>query len=167
MIQPHLLQRRCRLLLADSRALTTNQQWHGHVFQRGEFRQQVMELIDEAQIAVAQLASVTITHAGQSIPGNGNATPGCPVQPAQQIQQGRLARAGGTNDRQDIALSHGQIHTTQHFQLVIAFLVALNQFFGLKHDTGAGSIAGIIHSAGPPPVAPGWHARKGKGWPKN
>jgi hypothetical protein len=54
--QAHLLQPGGGLGQGRRLVLAPDQQGHGHVFLGGEFGQQVVELVDEAQGAIAQAA---------------------------------------------------------------------------------------------------------------
>ena len=53
------------------------------------------------------------------------------IQSAQQLQQGRLARTGRTDNRQSLALAHVQIKIAQHVKIIPAFLENLAQALGL------------------------------------
>ncbi|KAG1240315.1 hypothetical protein G6F68_017783 [Rhizopus microsporus] len=93
----------------------TGQQYrHHHVFQRGEFRQQVMELIDKAQRLVAQQAARGIRQRRHALAGHIDFAGGWNIQPTQQVQQRALAGAGRTDDRHRLASGHvlrrGSLH---------------------------------------------------------
>eukprot|EP01040_Poterioochromonas_malhamensis_P022980 gene22980-28056_t len=67
-------------------------QRHGHVVQRTELRQQVVELVDKPQVLVAQLPLALRRQRRHLFALQAHrARRGC-IQPAQQVQQGALAR---------------------------------------------------------------------------
>ena len=86
------------------------------------------------------------------------------IQPAEQIEQRGFTRPGSADDGGDVAPADGQFHTVEHLQLATAFRVALDQPAGLQHRL---LVFTVTHSAGPPRVAPGWHARRDTAWPRN
>ena len=55
--KPDRLQHRFRLAFNIRRLLFANQQRHRHVFQCAKVRQQMVELIDKAQLAVTQVGA--------------------------------------------------------------------------------------------------------------
>jgi hypothetical protein len=88
--------RRCDGHAADA-------QRHRHVVQRAELGQQVVELVDEAQVLVAPAALFGRAHRGEVAAHQGHAARGRRVQPAQQVQQRALARARRTHHGQRLA----------------------------------------------------------------
>ncbi len=74
------------------------QQRHGDVFQRGEFRQQVVELIDETERTVAQFAALRFVHRGYILPQDIHTAAGDGVESTEQMQQGTLAGTGCADD---------------------------------------------------------------------
>ena len=57
-LESHLAQPVGCFLFRDRQSLPASQKRHGHVFERGKFRQQVVKLPHEANFAVAKLGSV-------------------------------------------------------------------------------------------------------------
>ncbi len=74
MIQPsaqtHSFQERRGMIARLIHRRTPYQQRHGYVLQRTEFRQQVVELVDEAQRAVTQLAARRIPELAHVLPAD-------------------------------------------------------------------------------------------------
>lgn len=66
---------------------------HDDVFQRREFRQQVMELIDKADADPAHARAGRIVHLRAVLPGDQDLACGGPFQQARHVQQRRLAGA--------------------------------------------------------------------------
>ena len=121
-----------------------NAQGHSHVVQRAELRQQVVELVDEAQVLVAQLA-LPLGRKGRHLrplQAHG-ARRGC-IQPAQQVQQRALARTRGTDDGQRLACADLQVYAVQHSHIQPAFGETLGQALGFKHYFTAQRILAIL-----------------------
>src|SRR5215469_3635644 len=70
-----------------------HQKRHRDVLQRGELRQQVMELIDESERAVAQLPALLLSQPVNVTSVDQHLSAGRLVEPAQNLQQCRLAGA--------------------------------------------------------------------------
>ncbi len=90
------------------------QERHGDVFQRGEFRQQVVELVDEAERAVAQLSTLGFIHRLHVLAEYRHAAAAGIVQPAEQMQQGAFAGAGSTDDGDAFAAGDIEINAVEH-----------------------------------------------------
>ncbi len=114
-----------------------------HVFQRGEFRQQVVELIDEAKRPVAECTACRIGQSAHLLATDVDFAGGGRVEPTQQVQQRALACAGGPQDRNGLALRHRQRQAIEHRRAQLAFRIGLAELLGVDHR--------IIHSAAPPP----------------
>ena len=87
-------------------SLPTRQQWHGHIFERGKFRQQVMKLPYEADLAVAKLGSVVF---GERIHLRVRAVYGTrrgTFKRSDDVQQGTLSRTRLPHDRQHLSFVH-------------------------------------------------------------
>ncbi len=84
--QPDLREYRRRPSLGFGFRHPADEQRHGHVFQRGKLRQQVMELIDEAEMPIAHFAAFRIANLGQIAPHQPDRAAARTIQPAQQVQ---------------------------------------------------------------------------------
>src|SRR3546814_14545633 len=62
--QAHLLKHDLCLLTRRSTFLAAYDQWHGHIVQGGKLGQQMVELINKTQAAIAQLAALRFIQAG-------------------------------------------------------------------------------------------------------
>ena len=80
-------------LLSFTTGPPTDQQRHGHVLDGGELAQQVVELVDETQLVIAQLPPGRFRKRIQALAGHGHPAGIGLIQPAQQVQQRALARA--------------------------------------------------------------------------
>jgi len=118
---------RCRLVHAP------DQQRHRDVLQRGEFRQQVVELIDEAERFVAQAAPFAFRHSGEIIAEQMHAAGSGRVEPAKQMQQCALARAARADDGCRLASADFQIDARQHRHFRRALAEYLAQASAGKH----------------------------------
>ena len=101
--QSDLLQHGSRLRMRFGGFHAAYQQRHGDVFQRGEFRQQVVELVDETERTVAQFAALRLVHLRYILSQDADAAAGDGVEPAQQMQQGALAGTGCADDGDALA----------------------------------------------------------------
>ncbi|MNH15811.1 hypothetical protein D3C79_754330 [compost metagenome] len=142
-----------------------DQQRHAHVLQRGEFRQQVMELVDEAQRAVAQQATGTLTEGRQLFAGQPDAALGRGVEAAQQVEQGTLARTRTADNGHPLTGVQLQLQTGQHLNLLRAFLVGLAQVAATQHCFI--THARLTHNVAPPQAGCVPHARPDTGWRGN
>ncbi len=165
MAQADRFQQRGRTLAGFGHAGTGQHHRHHHVFQRGEFRQQVVELVDEAQRLVAQQATRGVRQGRHALAGDEHLTCGRHIEATQQVQQGALAGAGGTDDRHRFAGIDLQVQPIEHRGLHAAFGVGLAQALGTDHFIAA--VDDLIHSAGPPPAGCVLPARRDTGWPGN
>ena len=118
-------------------------QRHGDVVQRAELGQQVVELVDETQVPVAQIALHAGAQLRQVLAHQLHAAAGGRIERAQQVQQGALAGTRGADDGQRLAGVHLQVDALQHRHVEPAFGETLGQALRLQHD--------ITHNAGPRP----------------
>ncbi len=152
--------------------LAAHDQRHRHVVQRGELRQQVVELVDEAQAAVAHRALAALGQPDGKLAVHRHRTAGRHVQEAQDMQQRALAGARGADDGDHLAARHGQADVAEHFDARGAFVVDLDDVVGLQrgsrvvsHGAAPGRVAGARRAnwdtGSPAATAPG---RSGRWW---
>jgi 3-hydroxyisobutyrate dehydrogenase-like beta-hydroxyacid dehydrogenase len=127
--------------LCAGHAVAADAQRHGHVVQRGELGQQVVELVDEAQVPVAPGALLGRAQRGEVAAHQLHAAGAGRVQPAQQVQQRALARARRAHDGQRFARRHLQATPCSTATSSAAFGEALVQAFAAQH--------GLTHNAAP------------------
>ena len=161
MAEAHRLQQVARALAGLMHALPAQQHRHHHVFKRGELRQQVMELVDEAQRTVAQAAALGIGQRAHLLPGHEHLACSGHVKPTQQVQQGALAGAGRAQDRYRLAGLHPEIEAIEYLRVKRALGVRLAELFGADHFI---VLHRLTHSAAPPRVRCARRARPGTGW---
>ncbi len=155
------------------------QQRHRDIFQRGEFRQQVMELVDEAERTVAHFAALRFVHLLHILPEYLHAAAAGIVQSAEQMQQRALARTGCADDRDTLAALQVEVDTLQHRHIHHAQRECLAQIAAGNHSSriavspqGGGRrvpkacafTLSLTHSAAPPPVAFATPGSSGRGW---
>lgn len=145
--QAHPLQPARGQLSGLGAVLAANPQRHGDVVQCAELGQQVVELVDKTEVAVAPLALLGRAQGRQQLPLELHRALAGRVQAAQQMQQSAFARAGGAHDGECFARVHGQVHALQHGHIQAPFGEALGQALGIEHH----GRVGVIHSAAPPP----------------
>jgi hypothetical protein len=126
-LQTHALQHLFGHLCGLGARITADPQRHGHVVQRAELGQQVVKLVDETQVPVAQFALLRRRERGKLLPPQPHLPAGGRIQPAQKVQQRALARAGSAHDGQRFAGAHLQVHALQHGDVEAAFGEALGQ----------------------------------------
>ena len=139
----HLAQQflRPRLGLAARHAIGKLRQHH--VFQRREFRQQVVELVDEP--IPRRRSAVRRRSPSPVISSPPISTLPCrPCRAARDVQQRRLARARGGHQRHHLARANLQVHALKHADLAHApAVVFLLHALEAQHR--------LTHSAAPPP----------------
>ena len=93
-----------------------------HVLQRRELRQELVELEDKADMAVAEGGQVTVLHGEDIRTLDGHLTLGRTVERADDLQERSLAGAGLTDDGHYLALLNPEVDALQHFQLAERFV---------------------------------------------
>ncbi len=114
--QPHALQDLACAILRFARVHPTHEQRHGDVFQRRELGQQVMELVDEADRVVAQLAPFLLAEQMNVLAVDEDLATRRLVEPAEDLQQRRFSGTRSADDREPLAREDRDIHGRQHFQ---------------------------------------------------
>jgi hypothetical protein len=135
--------RACRAIPA---ATAGDQAGHHHVLQRGEFRQQVVELEHEADVLVTEGAQRAASQAHYVRAGNGQCTGVRPLQGAEDLQQRGLAGPAGAHNAHHFALGHRQVHALQHVQVAETFPYAGGGDHGAAKKVKGREFAGEIHS---------------------
>ncbi|MND70946.1 hypothetical protein D3C80_624640 [compost metagenome] len=157
MAQAHAFQQRRGPLARFADGGAADQQRHADVLQGGELRQQVVELVDETQGAVAQQAAGGFAEGGQLLAGQPDAALARGIQATQHVQQGALAGAGTADDGHPLARMQFQLDAGQDLHGLRAFVVALAQVAATQDCL-------VTHSAKPLLAGCARHARRGKGW---
>ncbi len=126
-----------------------------HVIQGTEFRQEMVELVDKSQGAIAEPAALTLPHAVDVPAIDQDLAVAGSIQAAQHVEQCRLARAGAADDGQGFTGRDGQADIRKNTELLPPLLIRLGQVPTLDDRC-------FTHSAGPPPAAPGKRATPGR-----
>ena len=126
-LQTHAGQRFQGRLRRFGRWHTAYPQRHGYVVQCAELGQQMVKLVHKTEVAIAQNSLRCRCDFRQVLPHQLHAATGGCVQCAQQMQQGALARTGGSHDGQSFAAAHAQIDALQHGHIKAAFGEAFGQ----------------------------------------
>src|SRR3989338_2327986 len=119
----------------------------------------MMKLVDEAERAVAQFAALRLVHLLHFLPEYLHAAAADAVQPAEQVQQGTLARAGCADDGEALAAPHVEIDALEHRHVLLADGEGLAQLAAGNDclDPRSSILDPVIHIAAPPPVASSTH----------
>jgi hypothetical protein len=126
---------------------TPDQQRHGDVVQRREFRQQVVELVDEAERGVAQVAAPGFRQCREVLALQDHRAAARRIEAAEDVQQGRLAGAGSADDGDPFAAADGEVDVVQHLHRIVAFAEGLADA-AAGQDRRTGRSVHIIHSEG-------------------
>ena len=138
-------------------------QRHRHVVERAELRQQVVELVDEAEVLVAPaplLRPRPCVAKSRPISSTRPAV-GC-VEAAQQVQQRALARARGADDRQRLAARAppGSCRCSTVTSSASLPLPSRKRLCRPRRP----SAPTLTHSAAPRRDSRGWRASSGRAW---
>src|SRR5262249_13199828 len=114
-----------------------------HVLKRGEHRDQVVHLEDEADVASAPLCELVGGHMGDLVAGDRDATVSRYIQAAQEIQQRGLAGAAGAHEGHEIAFINVEIKALKDLNFFATATVRLVQAADLDEAIG---LAAAIHS---------------------
>src|ERR1700691_5406183 len=112
----------------------------------------MMKLVDEANAAVAQLATlalakrVDIAAVDLNVPGVGA------IEPAQDLQQRGLAGARGANDGEPLAAPDGKVKPRQHLKRDRALHKAACYPLRGEHRLPGGGLWQVSHGAAPRPA---------------
>jgi hypothetical protein len=105
-------------------------QGHVHVVGHVQVRYQVEALEDEADALVADARAVVVVQVAHVLPIQGVAPAVEGLQQARDVEEGRLARAGGAHDRHELTFLHIQAEVAQRVGL---------------HHVGAVDLADVFH----------------------
>ena len=141
--QANLRQRRLRRGSRLRQGFAADAQRHRHIVQRAELGQQVVELIDEAQVLVAPAALRGGVHGREIAAGQLHAAGARRIEAAEQVQERALARPRGADDGHGFAARDAEIDAAQDLDIEIAFVEAFAQAAAREHR--------LIHSAAPRP----------------
>src|SRR6185295_359008 len=118
-----------------------------HILQRAELRQQVMELIDEAEQVAAQAGSAVVVELCGFLPLELDRPGEAPFKQSDGLEQGRFARAGRSEERDNLARPDLEIDSAQDLDRDMA----LDEFaLEVARDEDR-----VTHSAAPAPD-PSW-----------
>ena len=143
--QANAREHRGRRITRVARGHAADQQRHGRVLDRVEFRQQVVELVHEAQRPVAHLPALGLRQRRKVGAVDTDLARRRHVEPAQEVQQRALARPGNPDDGDAFAGHHREIDPGQHGHVERTAGVGLG-----KPATGQHRFE-ITHSATRPP----------------
>ena len=117
---PNRAQQRHRPGLCRGARYAIGQLRQDQVFAGGEFRQQMVELINKADVAPPCLGPLGIPQTAHITPSQPDGSAIRHIQQSRDMQQGRLARPRRGHQRHNLALGNRQIDTAQHCNLALA-----------------------------------------------
>lgn len=100
------------------RKATVDEHGHHDVLPCGEGRDQEMVLEHEADGVAAQMRDLGIAERGGILPLDQEPARGRPVEQADDVEQGALARAGRADQREELAVIELEVDVVQHLGLV-------------------------------------------------
>ena len=127
-------------------------QRHQHVFQRRESLDEVVELEYEADRVAAQRRAPVVVHVPGRLAQQEKFAVARPVEQADQVEQGALARARGAHQRGEVVALQAQVEAVQHLHFGrLADVVTLADALQTQHF-----LAGVmLRHGGSPPPGPG------------
>src|SRR4249919_2112972 len=128
----------------------------------------MMELIDEAERAVSQLAARGIRQRTHLLPGNVDLPRRRRIESTQQVQQCALAGTGCTENGNRLASMHSEVEAIEYRRVQRAFGVGLAQGLAVDHcilNSFGGQLGRVTHSAAPLPGRCAPRATLGRSWP--
>ena len=97
------------------------------VFLNGQSRDKMEVLVHHAYLAAAEYRQLLLFQPGQTDAVHDDLSRVRGVHPADHIQQGRFAGAGGADDGREFALLNGEVNAVQSLDLIFPFAVVLLQ----------------------------------------
>ena len=98
-----------------------------------EHRHQIIGLEHEADLPPPEDGQLLVLQGGQLPAVHRHRAGGGPVQPAQHVQQGGLARPRRADDSHELAVLHAQLHPVQGFHQGVPRAIIFLQFPGLQN----------------------------------
>ena len=99
-----------------------NQGRNHHVFKRGELRQQLMKLEDEADVFTAETRELATIEFQDVVSGNGERTGIGFVERSHNLQQGGFTSTAGTDNADHFAFPDVKVDALEHFELAEGFM---------------------------------------------
>ena len=130
--QAHALEQAARFGGRLLRRRAAHEQRHRDVLERRELRQQMMELIDEAERTIAQPAALRVAQRAHRLADDAHLACRRLIEAADELQQRRLARARRADDRDAIALGDGELDAAQHLDVAPDVAERLDELAGLE-----------------------------------
>ena len=128
----------------------------GDILQRREFRQQVVELVDEADAFAPEAGAVAVAEPAGLGAADQDRARIRRVEEARHVQEGRLAGARGRLQRHHLAGRQGEVDAVEDADLGRRAAVV-----GLAHPGQAEH--GLTHSGAPPPGSAAPHRARARG----
>ena len=115
------------------RGPAVEQQGQRDVLLRGQIRQQVEELEDEADLAPPEERGLVVAQLGQAVRADRDLAGRERRQAGRDVQDGALAGAARSHDRAELALGHGEREVAQDLHLRRALTEGLRDVLEMDH----------------------------------
>src|SRR5579883_1699776 len=136
-----------------------------HVLERRELGQQVVELVDEAEIAAADAGARIVAQLPAGNAADHHLAAIRPLEEAGDMEQRGFAGARGADKGHDLAGAHGERYAAQHLEGGVALAVGAHDLPELeRRRLGLDGGARLTHSAGPRRDRAGPRARRDRWW---
>ena len=144
--QPHFNECHPRLLFSLLARHSPDQQRHRHIFQRREFSQQMMKLVDESDMTITPHSSCCLIDSHQILAHYLHRTVAGFVQTPEEVEQGALSGTGSTDHGHSLTCGQVDIDTAEYRHCRRPLTIDLLQTACVKHH-----FALITHSVAPRP----------------
>ena len=106
----------------------------GHVLGHAQQRDQIEELEHEARLVATGQCPVLLVQRGDADAVDDDFAGRRQVQATEQLEHGRLARAGGAHDGDELALLDCERYASERIDLALAQRIALDEVLRLEDD---------------------------------
>jgi hypothetical protein len=103
-----------------------------HVLARREARDQVVELEDEAHVLSPEARALGLSAGGEVVVAEADRSARRHVEAAEDVEQGGLAAARGTEQHHELAAQQVDVHVAQRVHLDLAHAVDLAELAGAE-----------------------------------
>ena len=116
------------------------------VFERGEVREEVERLEDEADVVRAELRQTLLIEPGDVGPGDLHGAGGRVIEPREQTKERGLAAARGSPDADDLPRRNFEVESAEDGEIPVAALDRLQESGCLDHHHGRQGSFRFVHS---------------------
>ena len=121
-------------LMGEPSFHTTDKQRHGHIVERSEFAQEVVELVDKAERPISHTGPRAVIHPAERLSFKNNLPRSRGIEASQKLQQGALARPRRTHHCERLATIQSKINRGKGTNLARSVAEYLLESGGRKQD---------------------------------